>query len=349
MNQMLKPTVLIVDDTPEDISILSNILRETYRVIVATSGDRALKLAHAEPRPDIILLDIMMPYMSGYQVCRYLKEDLDTCGIPIVFVTAINDVEAETRGLEEGAVDYIAKPFSPLIIKARLKTQLALHDQNRLLEEKVRLRTMELNATRLEIIQRLSRAAEYKDHETGFHIYRIAHYARALALAIGLSREAADLMFSAAPMHDVGKIGIPDHILLKPGKLDPDEQAIMQQHTIIGAEIIGRHDSELLRMARNIAFTHHEKWNGNGYPAGLLGDTIPLEGRIVAITDVFDALTTRRPYKEAWMMEDAIKLIEQESGEYFDPALVLAFMRSLPEIEAIMHEYAENGKYMTPL
>ncbi|MEW5870029.1 MAG: HD domain-containing phosphohydrolase [Chloroflexota bacterium] len=341
---MIKPTILIVDDTPEDISILSGILRETYRVKVATSGERALKLSHAEPRPDIILLDVMMPHMSGYQVCRYLKDDLETSHIPVVFVTAMNDVEAETRGLEVGAVDYIAKPFSPPIVLARLKTQLALHDQNRMLEENVRLRTAELNASRLEIIQRLSRAAEYKDQETGWHIYRIGHYARVLAQAIGLSRESADLMFNAAPMHDLGKIGIPDRILLKPGKLDPDERAIMQQHTLIGAEIIGRHDSDLLRMARNIALTHHEKWDGTGYPAGLKNDAIPLEGRIVAVVDVYDALTNRRPYKAAWPVEDAAKLIEQESTQYFDPGLVLAFKQSLPEILAIQQEYAENGK-----
>ena len=339
MNQMVKPTVLITDDTPEDITILSNILRDTYRIKVATDGVRALKLAHTEPRPDVILLDIMMPNMSGYQVCRFLKDDLDTSHIPIIFVTAMNDVEAEARGLEAGAVDYITKPFSPPIVKARLRTQLALHDQNRMLEEKVRLRTAELNATRLEIIQRLSRAAEYRDNETGLHIYRISHYARVLAGAIGLSREHCETIFNAAPMHDVGKIGIPDRILLKPGKLDPDERAIMQQHTIIGAEIIGRHDSDLLRMARSIAFTHHEKWNGTGYPAGLKGEAIPLEGRIVAIADVFDALTNHRPYKEAWPVENAIALIRQESGEYFDPDLIQTFTTSLPEITQIKQQY----------
>jgi putative two-component system response regulator len=343
MNQIAQPTVLITDDTPEDITILSNILRNTYRVKVATDGERALKLARTEPRPDIILLDIMMPNMSGYQVCRFLKDDLDTCNIPIIFVTAMDDVEAETRGLEAGAVDYIAKPFSPPIVKARLKTHLALHDQNRMLEEKVRLRTVELNTTRLEIIQRLSRAAEYKDNETGLHIYRISHYARVLAQAIGMSRENVDLIFNASPMHDVGKIGIPDRILLKPGKLDPDERAIMQQHTVIGAEIIGRHDSDLLRMARNIAHSHHEKWNGKGYPDGLTSEAIPLEGRIVAVVDVFDALTNRRPYKEAWPVENAIELIQQEKGEYFDPDLVSAFNTCLPELLQIKQQYDENG------
>jgi putative two-component system response regulator len=343
MNQTSKPIVLIVDDTPEDITILSAILRQSYRVKVATDGERALNLARAEPRPDIILLDIMMPNMSGYQVCRYLKEDLDTSHIPIIFVTAMCDVEAEAMGLEVGAVDYIAKPFSPPIIKARLKTHLSLHDQNRMLEEKVHARTVELHATRLEIIQRLSRAAEYKDNETGYHIYRIGHYTRIIAKKMGLSSERIELIYNAAPMHDIGKIGVPDRILLKPGKLDHDEWAIMQQHTIIGAEIIGRHDSDLLRMARNIALTHHEKWDGTGYPAGIKGDAISLEGRIVAIADVFDALTNRRPYKDPWSIPEAVALIESESGRHFDPALVQAFTASLPEITQIKEQYSENG------
>lgn len=344
MKAATKPTVLIVDDTPEDITILSSILREAYRVVVATSGERALQLAKASPQPDLILLDIVMPQMTGYEVCRYLKDELSTRHIPVVFVTAMNDTEAEARGLEAGAADYITKPFNPPIVKARLKTQMALYDQNRHLEEMVHRRTEELHASRLEIIQRLSRAAEYKDNETGLHIYRISHYARLLAVASNLNPAQVDLIYTAAPMHDVGKIGIPDKILLKSGRLDPDERAIMQQHTIIGAEIIGRHEADLLRLARTIALTHHEKWDGSGYPAGLRGEAIPIEGRILAVVDVFDALTNRRPYKPAWPLDEALRAVEQGSGEAFDPSLVAAFLRVRPALEAIYYEYGEDGK-----
>ena len=343
MNPLTKPTILIVDDTPEDITILSSILRDDYRVKVATDGGRALRLARSEPFPDIILLDIMMPNMSGYQVCRSLKEDLNTARIPVIFVTAMHDVEAETNGLEAGAVDYIAKPFSPPIIKARLRTHLALYDQSRALEEKVHQRTLELDTTRLEIIQRLSRAAEYRDNETGMHIYRIGHYARVIAQGIGLSHAHIELIFNAAPMHDVGKIGIPDRILLKPGPLTPEERVIMQQHTIIGAEIIGRHDTDLLRLARNIALSHHEKWDGTGYPNGLRGSDIPLEGRIVAITDVFDALTNRRPYKEPWPVEKAVEWICQQESEHFDPGLVPSLVAVLPQILEIKEKYQDHN------
>jgi len=342
-NAIPHPVILIAEDTPEDITILSGILRNSYRIKVATDGERALKLAQTPPVPDLILLDVMMPKLSGYQVCSLLKENLETQNIPVIFVTAMNDAENETRGLEVGAVDYITKPFNPSIVKARIRTHLALHDQNRLLEEKVRQRTAELNASRLEIIQRLSRAAEFKDNETGLHIYRISHYARLLAQGLGVNPHYIDLLFNAAPMHDVGKIGIPDRILLKPGQLDPDERAIMQQHTIIGAEIIGKHDSDLLRMARNIALTHHERWDGTGYPAGLKGEAIPLEGRIVAIADVFDALTNRRPYKEAWKLEEAVEYILHRSDGHFDPAIRRAFEAALPEIIQIRQQYTEKA------
>lgn len=342
-NNIPHPVILIAEDTPEDVTILSSILRENYRIKVATDGERALKLAQTFPIPDLILLDVMMPGLSGYQVCSLLKENLETRNIPVIFVTAMSDAENETRGLEMGAVDYITKPFNPSIVKARIRTHLALHDQNRLLEEKVRQRTAELNASRLEIIQRLSRAAEFKDNETGLHIYRISHYSRLLAQKLGLSPTYIDLLFNAAPMHDVGKIGIPDRILLKPGLLDPDERAIMQQHTIIGAEIIGKHDSDLLRMARNIALSHHERWDGTGYPAGLKGEAIPLEGRIVAIADVFDALTNQRPYKQAWKLDDAVAYILYQSDGHFDPTIRRAFEAALPEITQIRQQYTEKG------
>jgi putative two-component system response regulator len=280
--------------------------------------------------------------MSGYQVCRFLKDDLDTCNIPIIFVTAMDDVEAETRGLEAGAVDYIAKPFSPPIVKARLKTHLALHDQNRMLEEKVRLRTVELNTTRLEIIQRLSRAAEYKDNETGLHIYRISYFARVLAQTIGMSHEHVDLIFNAAPMHDVGKIGIPDHILLKHGDLDAAEWETMKQHTVIGAQILQGSEGEFIRVAEDIAMTHHEKWDGSGYPQGLKGSNIPLLGRIVAIADVFDALTSSRPYKKPYTVKRALEIIKQGRANHFDPDVVDAFFAIQDEIMSIKEKIKDK-------
>jgi putative two-component system response regulator len=232
-------------------------------------------------------------------------------------------------------VDYITKPISAPRLKARIRTHLALHDQNRDLESKVRARTRELEETRLEIIQRLGRAAEYRDNETGMHVIRMSHASRIIALELGVPAEEAQTLLQAAPMHDIGKIGIPDRVLLKPGKLDPGEWEIMRRHPEIGAGIIGSHASALLRMAAQVALTHHEKWNGMGYPHGLRGEAIPLMGRIVAVADVFDALTSVRPYKRAWSVADAVAELERNSGSHFEPRIVAAFMARLPEILAV--------------
>ncbi|MEJ1409850.1 MAG: two-component system response regulator, partial [Candidatus Sedimenticola sp. (ex Thyasira tokunagai)] len=327
-----KPTVLVVDDTPENIDVLRGVLKDDYKIKAAVSGERALKIAHGENKPDIILLDIMMPIMDGYEVCEHLKSDITTQQIPVIFITAKNDTESERRGLKLGAVDFLSKPISPPIVKARVHTHLALYDQSRALEDRVRERTVELDASRLQIIRRLCRAAEYKDNETGLHVIRMSHYARLIAEGLDLPAETVNTIYSAAPMHDVGKIGIPDKILLKPGKLDSDEWEIMMQHTSYGAEIIGNHDSALLTMSRTIALCHHEKWNGKGYPNGLAGEDIPLEARIVAIADVFDALTSERPYKKAWPVEKAIAVIQEDAGSHFDPNLVPIFIEKLPQV-----------------
>lgn len=338
-----KQLVLVVDDTPENIDILSNTLRPNYKVKAALNGHKALELAQADPQPDIILLDIMMPEIDGYEVCKQLKNNPLTKPIPVIFITAKAAEEDERKGLELGAVDYITKPISPPIVEARVHTHLALSNQNRLLENKVKARTEELHKTRLEIIRRLGRAAEYKDNETGMHVIRMSHYSRLLAEAINPDPYWSDLIFNASPMHDIGKIGIPDSILLKPGKLDADEWSIMQQHPEYGAHIIGDHPSEILQMAKEIALTHHEKWDGSGYPNQLQGEAIPLSGRIVAIADVFDALTTERPYKQAWSVEDAMQLIVDGAGQHFDPNIVPIFQRILPEILNIKQQYAEDS------
>src|SRR5574343_218038 len=293
-----KQCILVVDDSPDNIDLLSEILRDEYRIRIATSGEKALKIVYSDEPPDLILLDIMMPGISGLEICRRLKANPDRRRIPIIFVTAMSSTEDEKRGLETGAVDYITKPISPPIVQARVRTHLALFDQSRELERMVFQRTRELLTTRQQVIRRLGRAAEFKDNETGNHVLRMSHYARLIAVAYGLGQEAASIIFNTAPMHDIGKIGIPDAILLKPGKLTLDEWDVMYQHPLMGAEIIGKHDNELLETARIIALTHHEKWDGTGYPQRLQADAIPIEGRIVAVADVFDALMSKRPYKE---------------------------------------------------
>ena len=337
-----RQTILVVDDVPDNIDVLSGLLRPHYRVRAATSGERALQIARTLPHPDLILLDIMMPGMDGYQVCRELKADPRTRRLPVIFITARSEVEDEAKGLALGAVDYITKPVSPPIVLARVRTQLALYDQNRRLERKVRERTAELVTTRLEIIRRLGRAAEFKDNETGLHVIRMSHYTRLLAEALGSDAEWVDLLFNAAPMHDIGKIGIPDRILLKPGPLDQEEWVEMRRHPQYGADIIGEHDSALLRLSREIALNHHERWNGSGYPSGLRETAIPLSARIVAVADVFDALTTRRPYKHAWSIEQAVDYMREQSAIQFDPELVTLFDRILPQILEVRSRYEET-------
>jgi len=321
--------LLLVDDEPTNLQVLRHILQDDYRLLFAKDGPKALELAGRE-RPALVLLDVMMPGMTGYEVCQQLKNDPATREIPVIFVTALADTEDEAKGFEVGAVDYITKPVSPAIVKARVRTHLSL------------VRMDELKRTRLEIVQRLGLAAEYKDNETGLHVIRMSHYSRILAHALGWSEADCDDLLNAAPMHDVGKIGIPDAVLRKPGKLDADEWAVMRQHVSIGAKIIGEHPSGLLRIAQRIALTHHEKWDGSGYPNGLAGEDIPIEGRIVAIADVFDALTSERPYKQAWPVEKAVAFLREQSGQHFDPDLVELFIQQLPAVLEVKARWAEG-------
>ncbi len=342
-----RQTVLVADDTPENIDLLSGLLRQDYRVKVATNGEKALAIINSDDPPDLILLDVMMPGMNGYDVCRRIKANPDRRGIPVIFVTAMTSIEDERLGLEVGAVDYITKPISPPIVCARVRTHLALYDQTRALEERVRERTAELLASRQQIIRRLGRAAEFRDNETGNHVIRMSYYARLIGEASGLEQAAAELLFNTASMHDIGKIGIPDAVLLKPGPLSTAEWAVMRRHPEIGAEIIGRHDDELLDTARTIALTHHERFDGSGYPHGLIGEAIPLFGRIVAIADVFDALMNKRPYKDAMAVEDTLQVMARSTGTHFDPRLVEAFHRALPDMLRIHDTYADTHGPMT--
>ena len=323
-----RPRLLLVDDEPTNLQVLRHVLQADYRLLFATDGARALQVAR-EQLPQLILLDIMMPGMDGYAVCRALKADPATAGIPVIFITALDDSQDETAGFDVGAVDYITKPVSPPVVRARVRTHLSL------------VRMEELRETRLQIVQRLGRAAEYKDNETGLHVIRMSHFSQLLALAAGCSPAWAEDLLNAAPMHDVGKIGIPDAVLRKPGPLDADEWATMRRHPEIGAEIIGEHPSGVLQLAREIALAHHEKWDGSGYPRDLAGEAIPVSARIVAVADVFDALTTRRPYKEPWPVQEAMNHIAAQAGKHFDPALVALFAPLLPQLLEIRARWAE--------
>lgn len=313
-----RPSLLLVDDEPTNLQLLRQILQDHYRLMFATDGERALQVTR-EQLPDLILLDIMMPRMDGFAVCRALKADAATGHIPVLFITALSDSVDEAMGLELGAVDYITKPINAAVVRARVRTHLSL------------VRMEELRATRLEIVQRLGRAAEYKDNETGMHVLRMSHFAYMLAKAHGESEDWCEDLLNAAPMHDVGKIGIPDAVLLKPGKLDEAEWAVMRRHAEIGADILGEHPVGMLRMAHTVALAHHEKYDGTGYPHGLVGTDIPLEARICAIVDVFDALTSVRPYKKAWTEDEAVDYLRAQAGKHFDPHLVELFVGLVPQ------------------
>jgi len=336
-------SVLIVDDTPQNISLLNAALMDEFSIIVATSGRQAIEICQSMP-VDIVLLDVMMPELDGFETCRALKGDPRTRSIPVIFVTALGESKDESAGFACGAVDFITKPIRESVVRARVRTHLALYDQSRALEELVQERTAELNATRLEILNRLGSAGEYRDGETGFHVLRVCHYSYEIAMACGLPKSEAELLYNAAALHDTGKIGIPDSILFKPGKLDPGEWLIMRTHCEIGHKIIGIHQHHLLDAAASIALTHHERWDGGGYPRGLKGKEIPLFGRIVAVVDVFDALTSERPYKAAWPVSEAVAEIERGRGLHFDPEVVDAFLSVLPELRAIFRQFGRGSR-----
>lgn len=350
-SSLLEANILVVDDNPVNIKLIEQSLAKSgYQNCVSTMDPLSVGEIIQSNQIDLILLDINMPLLDGFGVLGLIKSHYgaNICP-PVIMVTAQIDTENRLKALELGASDYITKPFNREELLKRTRVHLEnwfmkkmLLEQNQQLERRVRKRTAELEKAHLDIVFRLGRASEYRDNETGNHVKRVSLYAEALARKAGLSEEECYLIKLASPMHDVGKIGISDLIMLKPGKLDKEEYIEMQRHVAIGGEILSGSDVPILQYAYDITMTHHEKFNGKGYPSGLAGKAIPISGRIVALVDVFDALTSSRPYKEAWSLEKAVDLIQSEKGEHFDPFLVECFIEILPEIKRITLEFDDE-------
>ncbi|OEZ96816.1 two-component system response regulator [Duganella sp. HH101] len=363
----VKPVILVVDDTPDNLLLMANLLKDSYTVKAANNGDKALKIANDSPPPDLILLDIMMPGMNGHEVARALQAEPRTRAIPIIFLTAMASTDDETRGLEMGAADYITKPISPPVVLARVRTQLkvkdaaeCLRDKNDYLEQEVLRRMRELGAIQDVTIHAMASLAETRDNETGNHIRRTQHYVRVLAEHLRehprfrqfLDDDTIKLLFKSAPLHDIGKIGIPDRILLKPGRFTPEEFEIMKTHTTLGRDAIAHAEQQLgmdvdfLRLAKEIAYSHQEKWDGSGYPEGLAGDVIPISARLMAVADVYDALISRRVYKEGMPHEQAVQIILDGRGAHFDPDICDAFQACLPLFQQIAARFADSDQDM---
>ncbi len=348
-----KPVILVVDDQPQNIELLeAYLVPQGYEIIKAANGEEALSILSGNPI-DLILLDVMMPGMDGFEVTRRVRQDKAHQLLPIILLTALRETEDRVRGIEAGCDDFISKPFDRIELFARVRSLLKVKAYNDLLsnyreelESEVFKRTEELKrafekikAASLDTIYRLSIASEYKDEDTGAHIKRMSHYSAAIARRMGLDENTIEMILYAAPMHDVGKIGIPDKILMKPGKLDPQEWEIMKTHSVIGARILAGSDAEFIQLGETIAHFHHEKWDGSGYPDGLKGIDIPISCRIVAIADVFDALTSKRPYKEPFSLEKSLSIIRDGNGSHFDPDVVDAFFDIQKEILAIKNQF----------
>ncbi|MES2185145.1 MAG: two-component system response regulator [Pseudomonadota bacterium] len=361
-----KPIILVVDDTPDNLTLAAGLLKDLYRVRVANSGEKALKLVHDSP-PDLILLDIMMPGLSGYDVCTALKTDSATRHIPIIFLTAMIAKEEEKKGLDLGAADFITKPLNPPVLLARVATQLKvkaaadfLRDQNEFLEAEVQRRGRELSAIQDVTIHAMASLAETRDNETGNHIRRTQHYVRQLALRLKdhprfagyLTDRNIDMLFKSAPLHDIGKVGIPDRILLKPGRFEPHEMEIMKTHCKLGRDAIQHAEDQLglevdfLKCAKEIAYAHQEKWDGSGYPEGLAGDAIPISARLMAVADVYDALISRRVYKDGMPHEKAMDIILAGRGSHFDPDMVDAFADIAEEFREIARRFSDSDQDM---
>jgi putative two-component system response regulator len=354
--------VMVVDDNPQNVSLLVEFLRDDYTLIIANNGKRALDILASGNHPDLILLDIMMPVMDGYEVLKHIKEDPLTTHIPVIFATAKADVADEAYGLSLGAADYISKPINPDLLCARVATHLrlknvenALRDRAKTLEEEVMKRTREIRTFQDVTVRAMASLAETRDNETGNHILRTQNYVKILAEKLAnrpkyhgiLSTEYIKKLYISAPLHDIGKVGIPDNILLKPGKLTFDEFEIMKQHTTIGYESIVRAEEsvgsklEFLDCAKEISLSHQEKWDGSGYPQSLKGEEIPLSARLMAIADVYDALINKRVYKCAMPHEEALEIMKDGRGTHFDPEIFDDFLNIESEFFAIAQKYKD--------
>ena len=348
--------IMVVDDEAANLKLLSLMLRtEGYHQIDLVQDPRQVLASYQAARPDLILLDINMPHLDGYAVMAQIQALNDPLPPPIVVLTAQSGEDFMLRALNGGAIDFLTKPVNRRELLARVHNILLAHlarsmlqGRNGMLEQLVQQRTAELRHSRLDIVRRLGRAAEFRDNETGQHVLRMSHSSALLARAAGWDEAACELMLNASPMHDVGKIGIPDSILLKPGPLTADERTIMRTHTTLGGALLDGADDELLRMARDIALGHHEKWDGTGYPCGLAGEAIPEAARIVAIADVFDALTSERPYKRPWTVADALQHMSVQAGQHFDPRLFKLFLSLVPQVMQIRERYSEPPVARTP-
>ena len=351
-----KRTVLVVDDAPENISVLSGVLRDHYAVRVAPSGERALQIAVADSPPELILLDIMMPDMDGYEVLRRLQADPRTSGIPVLFVTAKDQTEDEQYGLDLGAVDYITKPVSPPIVLARVRTHLLLKEARDFLSDEKRGLERQLGAIQNVAIHAFASLAETRDDETVNHNLRVQQYVSVLAQKLQnhprfsgfLTDEVIGLVSRSAPLHDIGKVGIPDHVLLKPGPLDEEEFAVMKTHTTIGRDAILRAqqvlgaDAEFLKYAREMAYSHHEKWDGGGYPQGLRGEDIPISARLVALADAYDVMISRRPHKPPIPHDEVLQILGAARGVHFDPDVFDAFRQAEQEFRDIAARHPDS-------
>ncbi len=349
--------ILVIDDAETHVLLVRKVLSGAgYGTVAATTRADEAAAMYTEFRPDLVMLDLHIRPYDGFQVLEELKSLEPDSYVPVLMMTTRSDQELRMRALEAGAREFLQKPLDRLEALTRIRNMLEvrlLHNQvrahNRALEQTVHARTREIAETRLDVIRRLGRAAEYRDNETGLHIVRISLAASVLGRALGLSPAECELLMNASPMHDIGKIGIPDRILLKAGPLDEEEWAIMKRHPAIGAELLAGSASELMQMAETIALAHHEKWDGTGYPRGLHGEAIPLAARIVAVCDVFDALLSRRPYKEPWTVEDALAELGRRAGTHLDPDAVFAFETVLEEVLEIHVRYADTHESATDM
>ncbi len=353
-------TVLVVDDEPTNLSLMGQILQEKYNVKVAKDGEKALEISFSDHPPDLVLLDVVMPGIDGFEVCRQLKANPSTWQIPVIFLTGMNSHENEEAGLKLGAVDYITKPFNASIVQVRVHNHIQLKRYQDQLEELVKERTRELNLTQDATINSLASLAETRDNETGGHIRRTQKYLEALASHLMdhpkfrgmLTPQTIELMYKSAPLHDIGKVGVPDSILLKPGKLTDEEFEEIKKHTTYGYEAIqmakksfeGKAESFFLSYAGEIALTHHEKWDGSGYPKGLVQEDIPVSGRLMAVADVYDALITRRVYKPPFSHKKALSIISEGKGSHFDPDIIDVFIKYEADFRQIAHEFADSDE-----